>query len=237
MTDWHAHVLPGVDDGPDTPEEAIEMLRMSAAQGVKKIFATSHYYADEEEPQSFLARRNAAYRQLKEYYLSLEKKPPLPKVLTGAEVYYFPGMSTCEELRPLELTGTGVLLVEPPVASFTKGMLDEIEAIGRNLKLQPVLAHLDRYCRMLDDPALFDAVAERDILVQVNASFFLRREWREFALRMLAEGKIHMMGSDCHNTEDRAPNLGPAADVICENNLKKYLAKLEDMEYNSFNPQ
>lgn len=229
MTDYHAHILPGVDDGPATPEEAIEMLRMSAEQGVKSIYATPHFYADEEDPESFFTRRSAAYRRLKEYYLSLQIKPTLPKVLMGAEVYYFPGMANCEELRPMALTGTKLLLVEPPMAPFTTQMLDEIEAIGRNLKLQPVLAHLDRYCRLLDDPALFDAVAEREILIQVNASFFVRRAWRSFALRMLAEGKIHMMGSDCHNTEERAPNLALAKEIIIHNNLQETLANLEKM--------
>ena len=229
MIDWHSHILPGMDDGAETPEEAIEMLRMSAEQGVKTVYATSHFYADEEEPDVFLHRRDAAYQQLKEYYASLKNKPALPKVLKGAEVYYFPGMASCEELCPMALTGTKLLLVEPPVAPFTNRMLDEIEAIGRNLALQPVLAHLDRYSRLLDDPTLFDAVAEREILIQVNASFFIHKAWRSFALRMLAEGKIHMLGSDCHNTEERAPNLALAAEIIIQNNLEEALAKLEEM--------
>ena len=232
MTDWHSHILPGMDDGAETPEEAIDMLCMSAEQGVKTIYATSHFYADEEDPETFLRRRNAAYQLLKDSYGALRNKPLLPKVLTGAEVYYFPGMASCEELRPMELTGTGMLLVEPPAAPFSRRMLDEIEAIGRNLGLQPVIAHLDRYCRMLGDPTLFDAVGEREILVQVNASFFIHRDWRDFALRMLEEGRIHMMGSDCHNTEDRAPNLGIAAEIIFENNLQEILAKLDYMDYN-----
>lgn len=231
MTDYHAHILPRVDDGPETPEEAIEMLRMSAEQGVKTIYATSHFYADEEDPDAFLHRRDAAYQQLKEYYAALKSKPALPKVLKGAEVYYFPGMASCEELRPMALTGTKLLLVEPPVAPFTNRMLDEIEAIGRNLSLKPVLAHLDRYCRMLDAPVLFEAVGRREIFIQVNASFFLHRQWRNFALRMLAEGRIHMLGSDCHNTEERAPNLALAAEIIIQNNQKEALAKLKKVIY------
>lgn len=232
MTDWHAHILPGVDDGPENPAEAIEMLRMSAEQGVKTIYATPHFYADEEDPASFLTRGKAAYRMLKEYYAALKEKPVLPKVWAGAEVYYFPGMATCEELRGMELTGTGLLLIEPPVAPFSRGMLNEIEAIRENLSLQPVIAHLDRYCRLLDDTSLFDAVGERNILVQVNAAFFLHRDSCSFALRMLSEGKIHLLGSDCHNTVDRAPNLGAAAEVIRENIPQETLANIKKMAYN-----
>ena len=108
---------------------------------------------------------------MKDYYAALKSKPVLPKVLKGAEVYYFPRMANCEELRPMALTGIKLLLVEPPMTPYTNHMLDEIEAIGRNLSLQPVLAHLDRYCRMLDAPVLFEAVGRGEIFIQVNASF------------------------------------------------------------------
>lgn|SRR5690606_32679012 len=42
MIDLHAHLLPGVDDGPTTWDEAVEMVRMAAADGIKSMAATSH---------------------------------------------------------------------------------------------------------------------------------------------------------------------------------------------------
>ena len=51
-------------------------------------------------------------------------------------------------------------------------------------------------------------------MVQANASFFLRKFTSKMAMRMLKEEKIHLIGSDCHNISDRAPNLGLALEKI-----------------------
>lgn len=65
MVDFHSHVLPGMDDGADSVEMSLRMLEESARQGVDLIFATSHFYADEDDPHSFLQRRNEAYQVLR----------------------------------------------------------------------------------------------------------------------------------------------------------------------------
>ncbi len=233
MIDFHTHILPGMDDGATDAAESLEMLRLSYQQGVDTVFATSHFYADEEDPATFLKRRNAAYLNLREAYAEAKDEVgPIPAVLPGAEILYFPGMADSEELKPLALGTTGLLLIEPPVAPFTASMLDEMEAVGPNLGLVPVVAHLDRYCRLLDDFTLFDVLAERRILVQVNASFFLHRATEGFALEMLKKGMFQFMGSDCHNTTTRPPSIGAATDKIREKNYAKELAKLNEVAYN-----
>ena len=233
MIDFHTHVLPGMDDGAADIAEALEMLRLSYAQGVDTVFATSHFYADEEDPSSFLKRRGEAYRKLREAYMAVKNDfGPVPKVLPGAEILYFPGMADCEELKPLALGTTGLLLIEPPVATFTASMLDEIEAVGPNLGLVPVVAHLDRYCRLLNDYTLFDLLSERRILIQVNASFFIHRDTESFAMDVLRKGMFQLLGSDCHNTTTRPPSLGAAAAKIRENGCSKEFAKLNEMAYN-----
>ena len=52
MIDFHAHILPGLDDGIQTMEEAEEVLKEAKEAGVKKIICTTHYsnyYAENEE--------------------------------------------------------------------------------------------------------------------------------------------------------------------------------------------
>ena len=233
MIDFHSHILPGMDDGAASPEESIQMLKMSAEQGVDTIFATCHFYADKEDPANFLKRRKTAFENLRTYYRSLgDASFNIPVIFPGAEVYYFPGIAECEEIVPLALGSTGLLLVEPPMASFTRRMLDEIEAIGANLNLIPVIAHLDRYCRLLKDSSLFELISSRRILIQVNATFFLYRDSEEFAFKMLGKEMFQFLGSDCHNTSSRAPNLGPAAEKINERKFEKSLAKLNELSYN-----
>ena len=212
MVDFHSHVLPGMDDGAENVETSLRMLRESARQGVDVLFATSHFYADQEDPQRLLSRRAAAYEEL---CAETEKSVQVyPDIYLGAEVLFFPGMSGAEELKKLTLGSTNCLLVEPPMMRWSDTMLDEIEQTGQNLSCIPVIAHIDRYMRMLGDDMLFERVKGRRMLIQVNASFFIHEDSRPTALKYLSEGRIHFMGSDCHNMTDRAPNLGAAAAAI-----------------------
>ena len=64
MIDFHSHFLPQIDDGSDSIETSLAMLRESWEQGVDLIFATPHFYADEVDPEYFLRRRNHAYERL-----------------------------------------------------------------------------------------------------------------------------------------------------------------------------
>lgn len=212
MVDFHSHVLPGMDDGAENVETSLRMLRESVRQGVNVLFATSHFYADQEDPQRFLSRRAAAYEEL---CAETEKSVQVyPDIYLGAEVLFFPGMSGAEELKKLTLGSTNCLLVEPPMMRWSDTMLDEIEQTGQNLSCIPVIAHIDRYMRMLGDDMLFERVKGRRMLIQVNASFFIHEDSRPTALKYISEGRIHFMGSDCHNMTDRAPNLGAAAAAI-----------------------
>ena len=233
MIDFHTHILPGMDDGASDAAESLAMLRTSYQQGVDTLFATSHFYADEEDPASFLKRRNAAFLELKNAYTAAKDElGPIPAILPGAEILYFPGMADCEELKPLALGDTGLLLIEPPVAPFSAVMLDEIEAVESSLGLVPVIAHLDRYCRLLNDFTLFDRLSQRRVLIQVNGSFFLHRQTERFALEMLEREMFQFLGTDCHNLTTRPPCLGAVSLKIREKELSKKLAKLNEVAYN-----
>lgn len=222
MVDYHSHILPEMDDGADSVETSLAMLRESSRQGVDLICATPHFYADEEDPKSFLRRRSEAYSRLRE---AMGDGKGYPDILLGAEVLYFPGISVAEEMRELCLEGTFFLLVEPPMLPWTEAMLDEIEACVSSLHCIPVIAHIDRYMRLLNDPSLLDRVSERKMLIQANAAFFLHRQSRAAALDSLRNGRIHFLGTDCHDMVDRPPNLGDALDVISDAGAEKYFER------------
>ena len=233
MIDFHSHVLPGIDDGSDNIETSVAMLRESWLQGVDILCATPHFYAEEEDPAAFLARRAEAWDRLRD---AMGDGAEYPRVLLGAEVLYFPGISVAEDVGSLRLEGTPFLLIEPPMAPWTDAMLEEIEECGHSLRCVPVIAHIDRYMRMLDDRTLLDRTAGRHMLVQVNASFFLRRPSRDLAVDCLRKGRIHFLGSDCHNMLDRPPNLGDAADVIFEADAADEFLQFNDRLYQLFSP-
>ena len=211
MVDFHAHILPDVDDGAKDVNTSLEMLRESRRQGVDIICATPHFYADQDDPRSFLERRNIAWRRLRR---NMAPEEDWPEVRLGAEVLFFPGMSGAEEMKELCLEGTPFLLIEPPMRRWTEAMLEEIEECGSNLKVAPVIAHVDRYMRLLRDDSLLKRLKGRRMFAQVNASFFLHPSSYDKAMESLKDGLIHFIGTDCHNIHDRAPDLGPAADLI-----------------------
>lgn len=211
VVDFHSHILPGVDDGSATVAESMALLRMEAEQGIRQVVATPHFYAKHDTPERFLARRCEAEKRLRE---ALEKCPQLPSVIMGAEVYFFPGISDSEELSGLTIGGDRCILIEMPHPPWSARMYQELENIHVRRGLIPILAHIDRYIRPFKTYGIPEALEQMPVLVQANASFFLRPATVGMARRMLKADRIHLLGSDCHNLKDRPPNLGAAAERI-----------------------
>lgn len=224
MIDFHSHILPGVDDGPDNVQDSLIMLRKSFLQGVDAFVSTSHFYSDEECPEEFLKRRDSAARQLKQAMLF--SPMVYPKVALGAEVLYFPGISDAEGIDKLRIGSSRCILIEPPMAPWSEDMLDDIQQLRYHFDLIPVIAHVDRYMSMLKDNSLIDRVLRRKMLVQVNGSYFLNPKTKKAAFGNLKAGKIHLIGSDCHNLESRPPNLPLVWKLAKENEAEAEFQKL-----------
>ena len=194
MIDFHAHILPNMDDGPQDVAVSLAMLRHSFCHGVDAVVSTSHFY---------------------------------PEVILGAEVLYFPGISQADAVEDLLLGSSRTILVEPPMSHWTDTMLDDIALMGVNHNCLPVIAHVDRYMTMLRDESLVDRVLSRGMQVQVNTAYFLNPQTRKKAIRHLREGKIHVIGTDCHNLDSRAPNLGDVHRLLRGTAAEADFARLE----------
>lgn len=225
MIDYHSHILPRMDDGPQSVAESLEMLHQSFRQGVDVMVSTCHFYADEEDPKSFVERRNAAYLKLRDEMLTRAEGFPL--IILGAEVLYFPGIAEAYGVEQLTIGCRSTILVEPPMIPWTDSMLDEIMELGENLHCRPVIAHVDRFMNHLHDETLIDRVLAREMLVQVNGSYFLNPKTVKAAIRNLKNGKIHLIGSDCHNLTSRAPNLGQVRRLMREYRTESEFSILE----------
>ena len=207
ITDFHSHILPGIDDGSRSTEESLQLLGMEAEQGITRVIATPHFYANHDNPDRFLARRAAAEARLRE---AMASRNDLPQVMTGAEVHYFHGMSDSAILSQLTIGQKGCILIEMPPSPWTPQMYRELEWIYAKQGLVPVIAHVDRYIRPLRTHGIDRRLEELPVMVQANASFFLHAGTAGFAMKLLRQDKIHLLGSDCHNLTDRAPNLEEA---------------------------
>ena len=211
--DFHSHILPGIDDGSAAVEESLAMLRMEAAQGIRHVVATPHFYAQHQPLSEFLERRDRAEQRLR---AAMAREPELPRIWVGAEVYFFRGMSQSEVLPQLTIRGTNCILVELPQAPWPEEILLELRRIREERGLIPVVAHVDRYIGPFRSYGIPQQLAQLPVLVQANAAFFLGRMTSPMAMKLLRSDRIHLLGSDCHNMGSRKPNLGDAAARIRE---------------------
>ena len=203
-TDYHSHILPAMDDGPEDRETAAEMLHLLRRQGIATVYATPHYYRHLETVENFLERRGRAAGML-----AKEAEALGLKLLLGAEIHIEQGISGLEKVDALVYENTRSVLLEFPWKGFENWMLEEAEAVCCRHKLIPVFAHLERYLdlfsrgeiqRILDVPAS---------VVQINTGSLKKRRVRRWARSLLNEGYPILFGSDCHNLWDRKPKKPP----------------------------
>lgn len=208
--DIHSHILPGMDDGCQSVEDAVQVLRASYAQGVRMICATPHYYPVESVDE-FLARRDASVQAL---YKALEKeKEPVPKICLGAEVAYRPGICYQEDLNKLCIGQSQYLLLEMPFHLWGNEVVRTVRSISSVRGITPILAHIERYLRMQEGDVL-ERILNQELLVQMNAARLLHFATRGQARRLLNNGTVQLLGSDCHNNTSRPQNLGLAIEYL-----------------------
>lgn len=221
IVDFHAHILPGIDDGSRNVRMSEQMLKLSAVQGVEVIVATPHFYADRISLDGFLKKRKAAWHSIQK-----AAKAHGISVVCGAEVALFPGMSRAEGLEALTFSGGSFLLLEMP---FRPWKTEDLREVDRLLSrgICPVIAHLERYRGCRRGGTVMEELLKLPVLVQVNAEALT--DWRtsRFALKLFREGKAHLLGSDCHNLTSRPPNLVQGRKIIQKKLGKECLERMD----------
>lgn len=223
IVDFHSHILPGIDDGSASVEESIALLQLEWSQGIGRVVATPHFYPRYETPEDFLRKRDRAESAL---MAAVQPADGLPQIHIGAEVYFFRGMSETEALPQLTIRGKNCILIEMPPAPWPESFYQELEAVWRRRGITPVIAHIDRYIAPFRTHGIPQRLQQLPVLVQANASFFLRSRTRRMALKMLRDDQIQLLGSDCHNLDSRPPMLGAAVQMIEEHLGKPVLDRI-----------
>lgn len=208
MIDFHSHILPKMDDGSRSTEESVAMLNALSEQGVTKVIATPHFYANDESVSSFVSRRQNSYSKLAEALTDA-----MPEILLGAEVRYYGGIGHLDGLDSLCVQGSRLLLLEMPENRWTEYTVREICDIRSERNVIPVLAHIERYIGY-QKPETFYRLLENGVMMQINASFLNGTFSKRKALSLLKKSQVHFIGSDCHNMSDRAPNIEKAVNII-----------------------
>ena len=205
-----------MDDGSGSTGESIDMLKALHSQGVSTVVMTSHFYPHEESPAEFMTRRNACIESLlsaiSEENLGADA---LPDIYLGAEVAYFSGISGCEPIKSLCVEGTRLLLVEMPFGRWSSSVVDEICQMEYRIGVRPVIAHIERYLAFKNENQITKLIA-KGVVVQFNANSFLRIGMRRKVIKLMKQGYLNVIGSDCHNMTNRAPRMSDAFRVIEE---------------------
>ncbi len=210
MKDIHSHVLPEIDDGCRNTAESCEVLSVMKESGIDLVCATPHFSLRRCSISEFLEKREESLEKL--LGAARENGTRLPDLVLGAEVSYFNGMCRMKELEKLCYTGTKSLLVELPNERWDGDVYNELQEIGINLGIVPVLAHVNRYMQFGND---FKKIARFGFPIQLDTdlffgSFFTRRKW----LKTVTEGNNIVLASDTHGMAQRPPQLVEATEEI-----------------------
>ncbi len=217
MIDIHAHILPGIDDGPEEEKEALEILEQSGKQGITSLVATPHRLdygrgtLREQEIREKTARLNTLAA---EAGLKLEIYPGTEHMLAPELV------EAADREEVVTLADSAYLLVELPF----RFLPPDSENIFYNLKLlgyQPVIAHPERCQEITDKPEILLDFLQEGAYAQLNAGSILG--WygsavRETALILLESGLVQLMASDVHSREKRSQGLPEALERVAELN-------------------
>jgi len=212
MLDLHTHVLPGIDDGPRTMSEALELLRFMADDGVQHVVATPHIYPGvynntPETIETVFAQLHAA-----------AQAASIPLTLSwGAEVRLCPEMLDWLQDERLTCLGKGTggwrtVLVELPDGQVPMGA-DKVMARLRERKLIPLIAHPERNRAVMESLDHLKPLIEAGAKVQLTAASLLGEfgeRAHNTARLLLATNWVAAVASDAHNLRGRKPRLAAA---------------------------
>ena len=220
MVDFHTHILPGIDDGSDSIATTNQMLDAIREQKVRAIVATPHFDPQNESVSDFITRRQKAVDATIPFLNGIELIP-------AAEVKYCRNISKIEDIEKVALGNLGYILVEMTYHEWNRQVVDDVIAIMDITGLVPILAHVDRYWNK-DTDKYFDRFLDAGVLMQLNVSAFEGFWERRKFVKLVDDGKIHLLGSDCHNMTKRKPNLKSGFSVLAKYDLDSRIEANEE---------
>lgn len=208
--DTHNHILPGLDDGPDTMRETVEMAQVALQNGITKIIATPHRN-DYHHPskQEILA--------MVELLVSALKKEAVPvDVYPGNELRI--ALELPEQLKSgevLSLANSRYILLEFPfegIPLFAEDVVFRLRVDGWT----PILAHAERIYDIQRKPEHLRKFIDTGCIVQINSNSLtgeLGRASQDIAVKLLKAGWVDIMATDAHAPYRRAPDFTDALKV------------------------
>ena len=241
FVDIHCHILPGVDDGSQTPEETKAMLQKAWDEGIQIMVATPHYHKQRGKNDIELIKKQLLLTRK----LAKEVHPKM-QICLGMEIYYGEDVpELLKEGRVVSIRKSRYILVE-----FSPG--DEFQYIlnaVRKLQMSGhtvIIAHIERYNCLRKDISNVEYLREMGAYLQVNTGSITGSygsSVKKFLREVLKAHLVQLVGTDAHGSERRTPKMQEAykevvkrcgeeyADQIFGQNAKKVLRNEEIDEY------
>jgi protein-tyrosine phosphatase len=196
-TDLHSHLLPGIDDGVETLEQAEEIILHFQKLGYTRLITTPHVMSD-----AYRNTSESILEKLTELRAHLQRKGIAVTVEAAAEYYLDETvMEMLETGKPMLTFGAKYLLFETNFLTEPFN-LKEFIFLAHSKGYKPVLAHPERYLYLQQDWNKLQDLQDRGIYFQLNISSitgYYSKRVQVTAHKLIDKGWVHFLGSDCHN--------------------------------------
>lgn len=211
VIDLHAHILPGLDDGPQDWEEALSMARIAAADGLTGMVATPHFFQHRGVYQGEMNGPERILPVLGEFREKLADAGIALEIYPGCEVPLFVELPQLLEAGMILTINDGkrYLCLELPdtaIPPATEDYLFYLLTAG----ITPILTHPERNPVLHDMPHKLVRLLNLGCLAQITAASLLGgfgRQVAAFTEQLVKNGSAHLMGSDAHSAKRRPPVL------------------------------
>lgn len=225
LFDLHCHILPRIDDGAKNVGASMELLRQEIEGGAAGVCLTPHFHYERTTVEEFDSKRQSAFRTLAE---QVEKEQLNISLKMGAEVYYTPALPSLD-LKKLAFEGSDYILIEFPTTHHPTGIEDtlfEIEQMGYT----PILAHIERYPFVAEDPTILYNWVQGGAIAQVNAASLVRGGRTAARIKKYIKWNlVHLIGSDAHSPDRRPVNLHEGMKALPEKMSARFKQNAADV--------
>ncbi len=194
--DMHSHLIPEIDDGVDSYEEAIEMIRQMLELGYSKFVTTPHIMGDfyKNSPDTILPRLEKLRSKLVENGLDVE--------IEAAAEYYLDEwfVKKLSKNEPIMTMGDNFVLVETSYINRPQ----QLEQVLFDLKTsgyKPILAHPERYTYMYNDFENYTKLFDTGVYFQLNInslSGYYSKAAKKISQELIKKRMVHFIGTDLH---------------------------------------
>lgn len=211
MIDIHCHLIPGIDDGAKTMDEALTLVRLAVDDGVSRIVVTPHLHLGRFD--NTLPVIQSAFKELK---TEVTKAAIDVQLAYAAEIRLDSEILTLVANNQLPLYGRfgdqRFMLLEFPHSHIPAGSDVLIKHLKKH-NITPVIAHPERNRDLLKAPHKIKPFVRLGCWFQVTASSItghFGEDCQTLALSYIEQNIIQIVASDAHNVKRRPPLLSQA---------------------------